>query len=263
MPAASRPAERLIRRARLAEGLTLAWMAVELVVALWAGIVARSVALTTFGVDSGIELFTAAVVLRLFILHTERATEEELDARERQAARLVGWGLYGLIAYILARRPGAWRAPAGRNRRLSVSCSRPRRLSSCRCPGVGGSLWPGASRVPRCGPTPPARLSASTCLRSCSPASYSTTCSAGGWPTPSPPWRYLVGPRRGARGARGGADRLARRRRLTGRPQDRKPSQRALSGKLPRSCQICRELQAWARGWSVAKRPQSPSKHPD
>ena len=94
--------EGLLRRARIAEALTLAWMAVELVVALWAGIAARSVALTTFGVDSGIELFTAAVVLRMFILHTERATEEELDARERQASRLVGWGLYGLIAYILA-----------------------------------------------------------------------------------------------------------------------------------------------------------------
>src|SRR5450759_3895522 len=102
MDAVTRPAEGLIRQARFAEALTLAWMAVELVVALWAGIAARSVALTTFGVDSGIELFTAAVVLRLFVLHTERATEEELDARERQASRLVGWGLYGLIAYILA-----------------------------------------------------------------------------------------------------------------------------------------------------------------
>ena len=90
-----------IREARLAEALTLAWMVVELVVALWAGIAARSVALTTFGVDSGIEIFTAAVVLRLFVLHTDRATEEELDARERQASRLVGWGLYGLIAYIV------------------------------------------------------------------------------------------------------------------------------------------------------------------
>ena len=39
---------------------------------------------------------------QLFLLHTERATEEELDARERQASGLVGWGLYGLIAYILA-----------------------------------------------------------------------------------------------------------------------------------------------------------------
>jgi divalent metal cation (Fe/Co/Zn/Cd) transporter len=92
----------LIRKARLAEALTLAWMTIELVVALWAGIAASSVALTTFGVDSGIELFTAAVVLRLFVLHTERATKEELDRRERQASRLVGWGLYGLIAYILA-----------------------------------------------------------------------------------------------------------------------------------------------------------------
>src|SRR5665647_1880272 len=81
-------------------------MVVELVVALWAGIAARSVALTTFGVDSGIELFTAAVVLRQLLLHTDRATDEELDARERQASRIVGWGLYGLIVYIVAT--AAW-----------------------------------------------------------------------------------------------------------------------------------------------------------
>jgi len=92
----------LLREARLAEALTLAWMVVELVVALWAGIAARSVALTTFGVDSGIELFTAAVVMRQLLLHNERASDEELDARERQASRLVGWGLYGLILYIVA-----------------------------------------------------------------------------------------------------------------------------------------------------------------
>jgi divalent metal cation (Fe/Co/Zn/Cd) transporter len=91
-----------IRQARLAEALTLTWMVVELVVALWAGVAARSVALTTFGVDSGIELFTAFVVLRQLLLHTERASDEELDARERQASRLVGWGLYGLIVYIVA-----------------------------------------------------------------------------------------------------------------------------------------------------------------
>ena len=95
------PDHRLIRHARVAEILVIAWMVVELVVALAAGIAARSVALTTFGVDSGIELFTAFVVLRQLLLHTERATEEELDARERQASRLVGWGLYGLIGYIV------------------------------------------------------------------------------------------------------------------------------------------------------------------
>ena len=45
--------------ARLAESLTIAWMVVELIVALWAGIAAHSVALTTFGIDSAIEFFTA------------------------------------------------------------------------------------------------------------------------------------------------------------------------------------------------------------
>jgi divalent metal cation (Fe/Co/Zn/Cd) transporter len=105
------PADDLIRRARLAESLTVGWMVVELVVAIWAGITARSVALTTFGIDSALELFTALVVLRQLLLHTERATDEELDARERQASRLVGWGLYGLIAYIVAS--SAWSLVSG------------------------------------------------------------------------------------------------------------------------------------------------------
>jgi divalent metal cation (Fe/Co/Zn/Cd) transporter len=95
------PNTRLIRQARMAESLTVAWMVVELVVAIWAGIAARSVALITFGIDSALELLTALVVLRQLALHTERATDEELDARERQASRLVGFGLYGLILYIL------------------------------------------------------------------------------------------------------------------------------------------------------------------
>ena len=93
---------RSISQARMAESLTVAWMVVELIVAIWAGVAARSVALTTFGIDSALELFTALVVLRQLTLHTERATDEELDARERQASRLVGFGLYGLIVYIVA-----------------------------------------------------------------------------------------------------------------------------------------------------------------
>jgi divalent metal cation (Fe/Co/Zn/Cd) transporter len=82
-------------------------MVVELVVALTAGIAARSVALTAFGVDSGIEVFTALVVLRQLLLHSDRATKEELDARERQASRLVGWALYGLIVYIAISSTGS------------------------------------------------------------------------------------------------------------------------------------------------------------
>lgn len=92
---------RLIRQARLAELLTAAWMAIELVVAVWAGVAAGSVALLAFGVDSGIELFTALVVLRLLLLHSARSTEDEFDARERQSSRIVGWALYALIGYIV------------------------------------------------------------------------------------------------------------------------------------------------------------------
>jgi divalent metal cation (Fe/Co/Zn/Cd) transporter len=102
MAIVTRPNMRLIRRARVAEILTVAWMVVELIVAIWAGIAAHSVALTTFGIDSAVELFTALVVLRQLVLHTERATDEELDARERKSSRLVGFGLYGLIVYIVA-----------------------------------------------------------------------------------------------------------------------------------------------------------------
>jgi len=92
---------RLIRQARLAELLTAAWMAIELVVAVWAGVAVGSVALLAFGADSGIELFTALVVLRLLLLHSARSTEDELDARERQSSRIVGWALYALIGYIV------------------------------------------------------------------------------------------------------------------------------------------------------------------
>ena len=112
-----RPA--LVRRARVAEGLTIAWMVVELAVALAAGVAARSVALTTFGVDSAIELFTALVIMRQLVLHTERATDEELDRRERQAARLVGWALYALVVYVVAS--SVWSLASGERPESSLA----------------------------------------------------------------------------------------------------------------------------------------------
>ena len=53
----------LLQQARLAQVLTVGWMVIEAAVAIVAGIAARSVALTAFGVDSGVELFSSAVVL--------------------------------------------------------------------------------------------------------------------------------------------------------------------------------------------------------
>jgi divalent metal cation (Fe/Co/Zn/Cd) transporter len=98
---ASTAATSLLREARLAQVLTLTWMAIELVIAIGAGIAARSVALTAFGVDSGIELFTAAVVLRRLLQRSVQEERGELTAGERRATTLVGYGLYALIAYIV------------------------------------------------------------------------------------------------------------------------------------------------------------------
>ncbi len=90
-----------MRQARLAQSLTIAWMVVEGAVAIVAGIGAHSVALTAFGVDSGIELFSSAVVLRRLLRRTENEERGSLSGGERQASRLVGYALYALIAYIV------------------------------------------------------------------------------------------------------------------------------------------------------------------
>jgi divalent metal cation (Fe/Co/Zn/Cd) transporter len=76
-------------------------MVVEGVVAMVAGIGAHSVALTAFGVDSGIELFSSAVVLRRLLGRSESEERGSRSVGERRASRLVGGGLYALIGYIV------------------------------------------------------------------------------------------------------------------------------------------------------------------
>jgi divalent metal cation (Fe/Co/Zn/Cd) transporter len=90
-----------LRQARIAQALTVGWMLIEGGIAVGAGVIAHSVALTAFGFDSFIELFSAAVVLRRVL---ERSVYEErgsLTAGERTASKLVGWALYILIGYIV------------------------------------------------------------------------------------------------------------------------------------------------------------------
>lgn len=53
----------LHRRIRLLQWLSIGWMCVELVAGMFLGLRARSVALTAFSADSGIELLSAGVVL--------------------------------------------------------------------------------------------------------------------------------------------------------------------------------------------------------
>jgi divalent metal cation (Fe/Co/Zn/Cd) transporter len=58
--------ERLARRARVLSWLSLAWMTVEGAVAISAGLVASSIALVGFGLDSAIEGFASLVIVWRF-----------------------------------------------------------------------------------------------------------------------------------------------------------------------------------------------------
>lgn len=90
----------LIQQAFLLEWLTVAWMVIEAVVAIGSGVIAGSVPLTAFGLDSVIELLSAGVLL--WRLRDELRRGEELSARaERIASRTGGVLLFVLAAYIV------------------------------------------------------------------------------------------------------------------------------------------------------------------
>jgi divalent metal cation (Fe/Co/Zn/Cd) transporter len=83
-----------IRRGRRLEYLTLAWNSLEAVAAIGAGLIAGSIALVGFGLDSVIECFSGGVLLwRL------RAGEEG-ERREQMALRLVGVSFLALAIYV-------------------------------------------------------------------------------------------------------------------------------------------------------------------
>jgi len=91
-----------VRLALLLTYITLGWMTIEGAASLLLGWASKSLLLEAFGIDSVIELFSAAVLLwRLRIEASGTATSEHVDVVERRAARLVGYSLYVLVAYII------------------------------------------------------------------------------------------------------------------------------------------------------------------
>src|SRR5437899_4244347 len=82
--------------------ITLGWMTIEGAASLLLGWASKSLLLEAFGIDSVIELFSAGVLLwRLRIEASGAATSEHVDLIERRAARLVGYSLYVLVAYVV------------------------------------------------------------------------------------------------------------------------------------------------------------------
>lgn len=86
-----------VRRAFMLEYFTVAWMVVEAAVAITSGVLAHSIALVAFGLDSCIELFAALVVIWQL-----RGLTEEQEAKEGIALRLIALTFFALAAYVAA-----------------------------------------------------------------------------------------------------------------------------------------------------------------
>ncbi|HTV45206.1 MAG TPA: cation transporter [Stellaceae bacterium] len=91
----------MIRRALRLESLTLGWILVEAVVAIWSGMAAHSLSLTAFGLDSVIELASAGVLL--WRLERERRHGRGASDSAELAARRIAGGLLLILAlYVVA-----------------------------------------------------------------------------------------------------------------------------------------------------------------
>jgi divalent metal cation (Fe/Co/Zn/Cd) transporter len=87
--------ERLARRVKLLSWLSLAWMTVEGAVAIAAGIVAGSIALIGFGLDSAIEGFASVIIIWRF---TGRRVFSH--SAEERAQKLVAVQFFLLAPYV-------------------------------------------------------------------------------------------------------------------------------------------------------------------
>jgi len=88
---------RLVRRGLRLEYFTVAWDSMEAVVAIAAGLIAGSVALVGFGLDSVIETTSAAVLL--WRLHSDGDAARR-QRNEQLALKLVGVSFFLLAAYV-------------------------------------------------------------------------------------------------------------------------------------------------------------------
>ncbi len=91
-----------VRLALLLTYITIGWMTIEGAASLLLGWASKSLLLEAFGIDSVIELFSAGVLLwRLRVEASGTATSEDVNLVELRAARLVGYSLCALIAYVV------------------------------------------------------------------------------------------------------------------------------------------------------------------
>jgi divalent metal cation (Fe/Co/Zn/Cd) transporter len=92
-----RERDSLLRRGRILEVFTVLWTLVEALVGLALGLLAGSVALVGFGMDSVVEMGSGLVLLWRLQPHRDAASAEHADAIAR---RLVGFSLLAVAAYV-------------------------------------------------------------------------------------------------------------------------------------------------------------------
>jgi len=83
----------LRRRIRWIVAATIAYNVIEAVIAIAAGSVASSAALIGFGLDSIVEVLSAAAVAWQF-------AAPDPEKREKKALRVIAWSFFGLAAYV-------------------------------------------------------------------------------------------------------------------------------------------------------------------
>ena len=87
----------LHRLGRRLQWATIAWNSLEVLITVWLGLAARSLALIAFGLDSLVEVFASLVV----IWHMTPGEGGHRAARDRRAVRLVGVSFGVLATYLL------------------------------------------------------------------------------------------------------------------------------------------------------------------
>jgi len=84
---------RLHRRVRLIVVFTITYNVIEGIIAVWAGVVASSAALIGFGLDSAVEVLSAAAIAWQF-------TRKDPERWEKVTVRAVGLAFFLLAAYV-------------------------------------------------------------------------------------------------------------------------------------------------------------------
>lgn len=84
---------KLHRRVRFIVGFTISYNVIEAIVAIWAGTLASSAALIGFGLDSIVEVLSAAAIAWQF-------TRKDPERWEKVTVRAIGLAFFALAAYV-------------------------------------------------------------------------------------------------------------------------------------------------------------------